>query len=64
MINPLAVGVTIGGLLLDVVAPRPKPRIGPSPTHLPAVTRWSEDTAAFTRGARASADREQVLSRA
>jgi hypothetical protein len=26
--NPLAIGVTIGGLLLDVVAPRPKPRAG------------------------------------
>jgi hypothetical protein len=26
--NPLAVGVTIGGLLLDIVAPRPKPRAG------------------------------------
>ena len=24
--NPLAIGVTIGGLLLDIVAPRPKPR--------------------------------------
>jgi hypothetical protein len=33
--NPLAIGVTLGGLLLDVVAPRPKPRYGvvrePSP---------------------------------
>src|SRR5436305_13778638 len=26
--NPLAIGVTVGGLLLDVVAPRPKPRVG------------------------------------
>jgi hypothetical protein len=26
--NPLAMGVTLGGLLLDVVAPRPKPRAG------------------------------------
>jgi hypothetical protein len=26
--NPLAIGMTIGGLLLDVVAPRPKPRAG------------------------------------
>jgi hypothetical protein len=24
--NPLAIGVTIGGLLLDVIVPRPKPR--------------------------------------
>lgn len=28
MLNPLAIGVTLGGLLLDVVAPRPKPRAG------------------------------------
>jgi hypothetical protein len=26
--NPLAIGVTLGGLLLDIVAPRPKPRFG------------------------------------
>jgi hypothetical protein len=26
--NPLAIGVTLGGLFLDVVAPRPKPRAG------------------------------------
>jgi hypothetical protein len=26
--NPLAIGVTIGGLFLDVIAPRPKPRAG------------------------------------
>jgi hypothetical protein len=26
--NPLAIGVTLGGLLLDVLAPRPKPRVG------------------------------------
>ena len=29
--NPLAIGVTLGGLLLDVIAPRPKPRAGHSP---------------------------------
>ena len=28
MLNPLAIGVTVGGLLLDVIVPRPKPRIG------------------------------------
>jgi hypothetical protein len=28
MFNPLAIGVTVGGLFLDVVVPRPKPRIG------------------------------------
>jgi hypothetical protein len=26
--NPLAIGVTLGGLLLDVVVPRSKPRAG------------------------------------
>jgi hypothetical protein len=26
--NPLAIGVTLGGLLLEIVAPRPKPRAG------------------------------------
>jgi hypothetical protein len=26
--NPLAIGVTLGGLLLDVLVPRPKPRPG------------------------------------
>jgi hypothetical protein len=26
--NPLAIGVTLGGLLLDLVVPRPKPRAG------------------------------------
>jgi hypothetical protein len=26
--NPLAISVTLGGLLLDVVTPRPKPRAG------------------------------------
>ena len=28
LINPLAIGVSIGGLFLDIVAPRPKPRAG------------------------------------
>ena len=28
MLNPLAIGVTLGGLLLDLVVPRPKPRAG------------------------------------
>lgn len=26
--NPLAIGVSLGGLLLELVAPRPKPRAG------------------------------------
>jgi hypothetical protein len=30
MLNPLAIGVTLGGLVLDVVVPRPKPRVGTS----------------------------------
>jgi hypothetical protein len=33
--NPLAIGVSLGGLLLDLVAPRPKPRYG----YVPAVSR-------------------------
>jgi hypothetical protein len=35
--NPLAIGVTLCGLLLDIVVPRPKPRVGapPEPTLLP-----------------------------
>ena len=28
LLNPLAIGVTLGGQLLDIVAPRPKPRYG------------------------------------
>jgi hypothetical protein len=28
LLNPLAIGVSIGGLLLEIVAPRPKPRAG------------------------------------
>ena len=31
MLNPLAIGVTLGGQLLDVVAPRPKLRTGYPP---------------------------------
>ena len=31
MINPLAIGVTIGGLFLDTLVPRPKPRVGFEP---------------------------------
>jgi hypothetical protein len=44
LINPLAIGVTIGGLLLDIVVPRPKPRVGPAPSTLPTVRRRPEDT--------------------
>ncbi len=28
MLNPLAIGVTLGGLLLEIILPRPKPRAG------------------------------------
>ena len=31
MLNPLALGVTLAGLTLDILVPRPKPRIGPVP---------------------------------
>ena len=34
VLNPLAIGVTVGGLLLDVIVPRPKPRIGVPMTPL------------------------------
>jgi hypothetical protein len=44
VINPLAIGVTIGGLLLDVVVPRPKPRVGTATSSLPPVRRRPEDT--------------------
>ena len=44
MINPLAIGVTIGGLLLDVAVPRPKPQVGFAPSSLPAVARRPEDS--------------------
>jgi hypothetical protein len=38
--NPLAIGVTIGGLLLELIAPRPKPRAGqPSVCDRRAVPR-------------------------
>lgn len=28
LLNPLAIGVTLGGWMLDIVVPRPKPRYG------------------------------------
>jgi hypothetical protein len=44
-INPLAIGVTLGGLLLDIVAPRPKPRVGNAQGALPCLPRHRlEDT--------------------
>jgi hypothetical protein len=44
VINPLAIGVTIGGLFLDVIVPRPKPRVGQAPSSLPSAARRLEDT--------------------
>jgi hypothetical protein len=49
LINPLAIGVTIGGLLLDVIVPRPKPRVGQAPSSLPSAARRLEDTLVDTR---------------
>jgi hypothetical protein len=47
MLNPLAIGVTLGGMLLDVVVPRPKPRAGhvhePCLLSAPAVSRTPRD---------------------
>jgi hypothetical protein len=48
MPNPLAIGVTLGGLLLDVLVPRPKPRAGcavePSLLSTRAVVRTPWET--------------------
>ena len=45
-LNPLAIGVGFGGRLLDIVAPRPKPRAGVpdefSPSSSRAVSRTPE----------------------
>jgi hypothetical protein len=38
--NPLAIGVTLGGLLLDLIVPRPKPRYGISPSMAESRTPW------------------------
>jgi hypothetical protein len=59
LINPLAIGVTIGGLLLDIVVPRPKPRVGVASNSLPSVRRRPEDT--FVR-ARVEHERPPVAS--
>ena len=45
MINPLAIGVTLGGVLLDVLVPRPKPQVGIAEEALPYLARYRlEDT--------------------
>jgi hypothetical protein len=48
MLNPLAVGVTVGGLLLDMLVPRPKPRVGAFRGPSLLSTLRFEDTAAIT----------------
>jgi hypothetical protein len=42
--GPLAAGVTLGGMLLDALVPRPKPRAGPAPDTSPAGAGCLEDT--------------------
>ena len=63
MPNPLAIGVTLGGLLLDVVVPRPKPRAGfaleSSLLSTRAVSRTPRH-AVDRRGVRRSAGRERL----
>jgi hypothetical protein len=50
VVNPLAIGVTLGGLLLDTLVPRPKPRAAIAPGFLPSVARRRpEDTLAYLR---------------
>jgi hypothetical protein len=58
--NPVAIGVTLGGLLLDVVAPRPKPGCAHAFSPLPA--RPLADTAARDddRRIRQAAGRERL----
>ncbi len=56
MLNPLAVGVTLGGQFLDVIAPRPKPRAGspvePSLLSQRTVTRTARGAAVGEFGGR------------
>ena len=40
MINPLAIGMTLGGLLLDVLVPRPKPQVGVAQEPLSYLSRY------------------------
>ena len=53
MYNPLAIGVTLGGLLLDVVVPRPKPRVGPPLETTLLSERAGARTARYASGDRA-----------
>ena len=52
MYNPLAIGVTLGGLLLDVVVPRPKPRVGHPLEPSLLSERTGARTARYTSGDR------------
>jgi hypothetical protein len=50
VINPLAIGVTLGGLLLDIVVPRPKPQVGVPRESLRSTLRHRpEDTLGTAR---------------
>ncbi len=50
MINPLAIGVTLGGLLLDIVVPRPKPQVGIAQEPLRSASRYRlEDSVGYLR---------------
>lgn len=66
--NPLAIGVTLGGLFLDIVVPRPKPRAGypiehsllskrANPRTPPAVTILEEHDGAPVASGRVTAAR-------
>jgi hypothetical protein len=62
MFNPLAIGVTVGGLLLDVLAPRPKPRVGAvdDPSLLSPRSGSRTPRRSGAQGARWSAGRERL----
>ena len=44
MLNPLAIGVTLGGQFLDIVAPRPKLRVVDSPEFSLLAVRFDSRT--------------------
>jgi hypothetical protein len=48
--NPLAIGVTLAGLLLDIVVPRPKPRSGLTPEQSLLSMRAGARTPRYARG--------------
>ena len=62
LLNPLAIGVTLGGQLLDIAVPRPKPRYGHAHEYLsPLNARRNEDrrSGQDRRRARGTAGRER-----